>query len=1730
MPDGTADGDSERKARESLLAKADEVWREDPALGSRDDIACYLRAYFQRVATEDLASPSRMAAVAEAHVRLGRSRPQGRPLVQVREPGRAHLERAGSASLVVDIVTDDMPYLVDSVTTELNRHEAEIQLLVHPVLRVRRDVTGTLRGIVGVCEDPAELDAGELSESWMHVELGPPRDRVSADELAADLRRVLDDVRVAVEDQPRMGTAARALAGELDAGSGPVPGQDARDDDAGESADLLRWLAEGNFLFLGYREYDVLDEPDGVRLRAVPGTGLGILRHDRQGAGTEGRLPTQVAVRAVDPDERLVLAKANSRSTVYRASYLDYVSVKAVDQTGKVTREFRFLGLYTHAAHTAPVTGVPVLRRKLAYVLAAAGIPRDSHDGEDLVEILEDYPREELFEITPEELTPIALGVLRLSERKQTRLFLRRDRYGRYMSCLVYLPRDRYTTKVRLRAQGILTEALHGASVEYSANVGDSALARLYVVVRANRGQAVPQVDATALERRLAAAVRSWDEDVVAEAIRVLGEERAQPLLDLAETGIPETYKADVSAKDAVEDLSTMLELRTSGTEFAVRLVTEPERWTLVVYRSGTPITLSDVLPQLQHMGLEVVDEHPYQFTGGSKAASFWVYEFGLRPPAVAPSASLREIFEEALTALWFGRTEDDGFNALVLTAGLTWREVTLLRACAKYLRQGGMRFSEDYVQRVLRSNGAITRLLVRLFESRFDPDRQNGVAERCEAITEEIRGQLDDVTSLDADRILRSYLALIDATLRTNYYAKGGLGGGFPPAGGDSPGGIEGPRTLTLKFNPENLPGLAFPRPKYEIFVHSPRLEAVHLRFGRVARGGLRWSDRQEDFRTEVLGLVKAQEVKNAVIVPAGAKGGFVCKRLPDPAGREAYQAEVLACYQTFIASMLDVTDNIVDDKVVPPSGVVRRDGDDPYLVVAADKGTATFSDTANEIAARYGFWLGDAFASGGSEGYDHKKMGITARGAWESVKWHFAALGLNLDTDDFTVAGIGDMSGDVFGNGMLLSEHIKLVAAFDHRHVFLDPDPDPAASFAERRRMFELPRSSWADYDETLISAGGGVWPRTAKSVPVSAQVRAVLGLDSGVSALSPDDLISAVLSAPVDLLWNGGVGTYIKATTESQADVGDRSNDAVRVDATRVRARVIGEGGNLGLTQAARIQYSLGGGLMNTDFIDNSAGVDTSDHEVNIKILLADAIRDGAIPASGRHHLLEEMTGEVASLVLRHNYGQNMALAVARSQAPSLLHVHARYLRKLIKDKVLSPARDVLPDEREIAERRSSGVGLTNPELALLLAHTKISAAEDVLESGLPDDPYLRRVLDGYFPAPLRERFADRMESHPLRREIITTSVVNEMIDTSGTTFLFRLIEETGASVPDLTRAWVVARDVFEMPAFWRQVEDLEGQVGETARITLLLEGRKLTERATRWLLHNRRPPFDLASTVDFFADGVRTVRAGMPKLLTGRDLAGVEERRDSYAQLDVPLDLAEPVAAMAPTYAAFDIVQVAASAGRGVEETAEVYFDLADRLQITRLRDRITALPREDRWSTMARAALRDDLYAALASLAADVLGASGAGGAKSPEERLAAWAARNEAAVGMAAQTLSEIWETERFTFTTLSVALRAIRTLVAASSLPDAELPSHQPPPGHPARPAIPPARPSRPPGHPAPASPAHPARPGRRATTAAPPGPHLQHRPRQPRSDTPCARPQHPPGRPLRLPGGRRP
>ena len=1670
-----------------LLSAAARAVGAVPGVG---DVPAYVGAYYRHVAADDLAGagPLRLAAVAREQAELAAQRPQGRAIVRVRAGGDAALDPACD---VIDIVTDDMPFLVDSIMMELARHGLAARLVVHPQLRIRRDVTGAMRAVVGPVNG-VEPTLDELAESWTHIEIARLAEG-EAKVLADDLTRVLGDVRVAVEDSSRMSARAGSLADRLLAAAGTgetalaaAGARQAGGESYQEIGALLRWLADGRFTFLGYREYDLEPGDGGTFVRPVPGTGLGILRHDSADPGSFAPLPPEAGARALDP-QRLIVTKANSRSTVHRSSYLDYVAIKRFDDSGHVVGEYRFLGLYTHVAFTESIAAIPVLRHKLADVLAVTGLTPGSHDGNYVAEVLEFYPREELFMATAGELAEVAVGVLRLRERRQTRLFLRRDIYGRYISCLVYLPRDRYTTQLRLRAQEILQRGLNGSQVDYSVQVGESPVARLHIVVRAERGESLPDMDAGELERAVAAAARSWDDDLADEAPRACGEQGGRALLTMVGDTIPQTYKSDVPASAAVSDLAKIMQLRASGEDVAFELwesedyvggipledapdgseaglapaVAPADRvWRLTIYRTGSPITLTDVLPRLQHMGVDVVDEHPYEFPASEP---FWIYDFGLRrslagsPQAdsaqAGPSMSVgqvREQVEGALAALWHGIIEDDGFNALVLDAQLSWPQVAVLRAYAKYLRQVGTAFSQDYIQRVLRTNPTVTRLLVRLFESRFDPAHQGGGTERSEAIGEEIRGELDDVASLDQDRILRTYWRLIMATLRTNYFA-GAFGRSVTISGG--PGGSAGPgrssgRTrpatstvpyLVVKLDAAQLPDLPAPRPKFELFVYSPRFEGVHLRFADVARGGLRWSDRREDFRTEILGLAKAQEVKNAVIVPSGAKGGFVCKQLPDPAYREAYQGEVLACYRMFISAMLDLTDNLEAGRVIPPLQVVRHDGDDPYLVVAADKGTATFSDTANEIAASRGFWLGDAFASGGSEGYDHKKMGITARGAWESVKFHFQTLGVDVDTDDFSVVGVGDMSGDVFGNGMLLSRHIRLVAAFDHRHVFVDPDPDPAVGFAERQRLFALPRSSWADYDPELISAGGGIWPRSAKSVSVPPQVRAALGLAEEVTALSPDQLMSAILAAPVDLLWNGGIGTYVKAAAESSIDVGDRSNDSVRIDAGQLRARVVGEGGNLGLTQEARIEYALGGGLVNTDFIDNSAGVDTSDHEVNIKILLDQEVRDGALTRAERNALLPEMTDEVGVLVLRHNYQQNRALAAARAQNASMLHVHARYIRKLERDRRIRRRLDVLPGATEIAERRSAGTGLTVPEFAVLLAHTKIAATKEVLASGLPDDPYLHQVLVEYFPTPLRERYADRMGDHRLHREIITTAVVNDMVDRSGTTFTFRLNEETGASVSEITAAWLVVREVFDLAGFWAELEALDGQVETSVQIAALLEGRKLSERAARWLLHSRRQPFDIAQTIDFFADGVLAVGARLPGLLSGRDLAGFADRRELYVGRGVPPRLADRLAAMVPAYSAFDVVDIARGTGLAAEETAAVYFDLADRLQIARLRDMVTALPRDDRWNTMARGAIRDDLYAAHAALARDVLTVTEPG---TPAQRLAAWEQRNDFAVRRAGQTLTEIWESNSFNVATLLVAVRAIRTLAATGGLP----------------------------------------------------------------------------------------
>ncbi|MBB6555310.1 NAD-glutamate dehydrogenase [Nonomuraea rubra] len=1619
------------EAKDELLQRAAESCAVGSDHVSPEEALAFLRFYYRYVAPEDLLdrNPVDVYGPAMSQRQLAETRPQGRAVVRAYTPT---LDENGwdPGHSVVEVVTDDMPFLVDSVTMELDRHDLGVHLVVHPQMRVRRDMTGRMLG-----RGQEDVTGQMLVESWIHIEIDRQSEPGALRAIEADLQRVLTDVRHSVEDFRKMRALAVQTAEDLSMNPPPLEPAEVED-----SIDLLRWLADGHFTFLGYREYRLEDTDEGETLRALPGAALGILRDDKVGSGSFSALPAEVRAKAREK-QLMIITKANSRATVHRATYLDYIGVKLFSPEGEVIGERRFLGLFTHVAYNESISRIPVLRRKLAGVLNEAGLAPDSHDGKDLIEILETFPRDELFQTSVDQLLPIAMGVLRLRERKQVKLFLRRDDYGRYISCLIYLPRDRYTTKVRLKMQEVLLKALGGRSLDYSAMIGESVLARLHVVVRGERGRQLPPpgVDVEELEARLAALTRSWEDDLATALTEMTSEEEAPTLIRRYASAFPEGYKADFPPKVAVVDLRRLEQLVEAGDGEQVGInlyepydAAEGER-RLKIYKVGSPISLSQALPLIQRLGVEVVDERPYEVDRdndpGTKNA--WIYDFGLRytPSDEVDRNDFKRLFQDGLAALWKGRVQDDDFNALILRAGLTWEQVEILRVYAKYLRQAGSTFSQPYMERVLRDNVRVARLLVRLFEAKLDPRRGEDVrVDLVEALNEEILRSLDEVASLDEDRILRAYLEMIQATLRTNYFQT-----------------VDGERKpyISLKFDPQAITVLPLPRPKYEIFVYSPRVEGVHLRFGKVARGGLRWSDRMEDFRTEILGLVKAQMVKNTVIVPTGSKGGFVVKRPPKSGSREELLAEGVACYRMFISGLLDITDNLVDGKVVPPPDVVRHDGDDTYLVVAADKGTATFSDIANSVAKEYGFWLGDAFASGGSIGYDHKAMGITARGAWESVKYHFRTMGVDVQTTDFTVAGIGDMSGDVFGNGMLLSQHIRLIAAFDHRHIFVDPAPDAARSFAERRRLFELPRSSWEDYDAKLISAGGGVFPRTAKSIQITPQMREALGLPSGIASMAPNDLISAILRAPVDLLWNGGIGTYVKASSESHADVGDKANDVLRVNAADLRCKVIGEGGNLGFTQLARIEFALNGGLVNTDFIDNSAGVDTSDHEVNIKILLDQVVRDGELTDKQRNQVFTSMTDEVADLVLRDNHAQNVVLDGARTQAVEMLHIHARYLRKLERDGLVNRELEFLPSDKTLAERRQARLGLTAPEFSVLLAYTKLVADAELLGSDLPDDPYLASWLVSYFPSALRERFRTYMDEHPLRREIITTCVVNELVNSAGTTFMFRFGEETGASTPDIVRAYLVAREVFDLPSFYRAVEELDNKIDTGTQIAMLLETRKLVERGARWLLVNRRPPLDLAGSVSFFVKGVNGLLAHIPKLLTGPDLAAYEERRDSFVARGVPLELAERVAGMVPAYSTLDLVEISSLTGRPVNEVAEVYFDLADRLQLARLRERVIALPRDNRWNSIARSALRDDLYAAHASLTRDVLAHSKPG--LPPEERLARWSEANSAAVSRARQTLSEIWESDNFDLATLSVALRAIRTLVSASNLPHTE-------------------------------------------------------------------------------------
>jgi len=1584
-------------------------------LGTADGaaVAAFIRRYYDRVPPSDIAERSRASlfGAALAHWKFGARRARGQAKVRLYNPT---LEDHGwkSDHTVIEIVNDDMPFLVDSVTAELGRRDIGVLLIVHPILTVRRK-GGVLVDVVD------EAAADTLQESFMHIEVSRQA-LATLKDIQAGIEAVLADVRVAVTDWYPMRDKVVAAADELARRPGPLPAEE-----AAEAADFLRWIGEHNFALLGYRELSVTGSGTATRLAIVPDSGLGVLRDPNFRAFDEftdfAKLRPEVRAFVSRP-QALVINKTDRVSTVHRPVFMDSITVRRFGPKGRVVGWHLFVGLFSASAYNRSPRSIPLLRSKIQKVIDRADLPPASHDGKALLNILETFPRDELFQVTDDHLFATSLGVLNLQERQRVALFLRRDDLDRFMSCLIYVPRDRYDTDLRRRMQAILEEAFAGASGDWYTQLGVTPLARVHMFIRTRPG-AIPDFSVDALEARLAAAARSWADSLQDALVAAHGEEQGLALYRRYQRAFGSGYRERFNADSAVGDIRLIeATLAGGGVGMSLRRPLEAAdcEMRFKLYHPRTPIPLSDALPMLEHMGLKVIDEIPYAIRPDG-TDGVMMHDFGLTTRDRRPIdlEAIREKFQEAFLRVWRGEVESDGFNGLVARAGLSWREVVILRAYCKYLRQAGTAFSQAYMEQTLLENPRLAALIVQLFLARFDPAGGPDAAAREAAILGELNAGLEAVTNADQDRILGRFVNLVRTTLRTNYFQQAADGGPKP--------------YLSFKLDSQAIEELPLPRPFVEVWVYSPRTEGIHLRGGKVARGGIRWSDRREDFRTEILGLMKAQMAKNAVIVPVGSKGGFVVKRPPAPGDRDAVLAEGIECYKTLMRGLLDITDNLDGGAVVPPPDVRRLDDDDPYLVVAADKGTAKFSDIANGVSAEYGFWLGDAFASGGSCGYDHKEMGITARGAWEAVKRHFREMGIDTQTQDFTVVGVGDMSGDVFGNGMLLSPHIKLIGAFNHLHIFVDPDPDPARSFAERKRLFELPRSSWNDYDAKLLSRGGAVYERSAKTVKLSKEAQNRFGFE--MDTVTPNALINALLKAEVELLWFGGIGTYVKAAAESHLDAGDRANDAVRVSAPELRCKVLGEGANLAITQRGRVEFALRGGRLNTDAIDNSAGVDTSDHEVNIKILLGAVVAAGDMTLKQRNKLLASMTDEVARLVLRDNYLQTLAISRATSQGIEYLNDQARFLRLLEREGRLDRTVEFLPDEEALKERLNARQGLTRPETAVLMAHAKMWLYDVLLASDLPDDPRLLNDLVRYFPEPVHGPYRKAIEGHRLRREIIATGITNSMVNRVGGTFMMRVMEETGMPPAEVARAYTIVRKVFLLRDLWSRIEALDNKVPAAVQIAMLHDINRLLERATLWFLRNGARPLDINTQVDSFREGVATLTERVADALPGPHMEGLRARARPYIEQGVPKDLAIEVAAQVDLLSALDIVQLAAARGLDVVAAARLYFSVGGRFRLGALRGAAEGLKAETHWQKLAIRAVIDELFAHQKALAAQVLDA--AAKEKDPDRAIAKWAKGNPEAVTATEQMLTELWAVQVDDLAMVQVASRRLKALAA---------------------------------------------------------------------------------------------
>ncbi|GGY24267.1 NAD-glutamate dehydrogenase [Paludibacterium paludis] len=1585
----------------SLIADIQTVAQSKLSSKEAQKLAAFFPIYFEEAEHGDLRrfSSLDLFGAAMAHFGFAARLEKGHHKARIYNPD---FERDGwqSTHSVIEIVTADMPFLIDSLAMFLARNNLNLHLLVHPVLSVLRNDKGEL------VEVRRTEDRSLPLESFIHVQMDRVSDAATLQRLEDDLNRFIADIRLVVGDEPAM----RSVLGEIVSDLGALNGK--RAEEATEAVDFLHWMADNHFLFMGYCDYDLVKRDGRDSLRIVKNSGLGILRDqgDKEYSASFEQLPQELRELAHLP-QLIILNKSQTRSNIHRPAYIDFVGIKRFNAKGEVVGERRFLGLYTARAYQASPKDIPILRSKVEAVIRGCDYVDNSYKSKTLNFVLESYPRDELLEIPADVLAPIAEGIVNLQERPRVRLFARTDRYHRYVSCLVYVPRDSFNTEVRLKIEKVLVNAFNGQSTEFSVHIGDETLARVHYIIRTASG-ALPAFREQDIEAEIARVVRGWLEELHQQLIEAYGEEKGNLQFNRYKSAFPLAYREEFAVRNAVLDIQH-LEGVDAACPLAMKLYRpfhrNTEDFNLKLFRQSEPLGLSASLPILENMGVKVRDEHPYCVTRGEDD-QVWISDFGLDVGGYREqmaSETVQRDFQELLAQVFAKRCENDGFNRLTLTAALNWREISLVRALAKYLRQAGLTFSQAYLEQCVANYPEITSRLVRLFAARLSPDQAS--AGDAEALLAEVRGLLDGVANLDEDRILNGFLTVILATRRTNFWQKAADG--------------QFKSYISFKLESGAIGFLPQPRPLFEIWVYSPRVEGVHLRGSKVARGGLRWSDRMEDFRTEVLGLVKAQQVKNSVIVPMGSKGGFVCKQLPPASDREAWMAEGIACYKTFISGLLDLTDNLVNGKIVPPEDVHRIDADDPYLVVAADKGTATFSDIANSVSESYGFWLGDAFASGGSAGYDHKKMGITARGAWESTKRHFRHLGINTQEQDFTVIGIGDMAGDVFGNGMLLSEHIRLKAAFNHLHIFLDPNPDAAASFAERARLFNLPRSSWTDYNPALISQGGGVFERSAKSVPLSPEVRAWLKTDR--DSMAPTELIHEILKAEADLLYNGGIGTYIKSSAESHADARDRANDGLRVNGADLNVRVVAEGGNLGATQRGRIEFALKGGLICSDAIDNSAGVDCSDHEVNIKILLGAVMQAGDMTLKQRNELLAEMTDEVGHLVLRNNYLQTEVLAIKRLEAAAMLSTHARLIAHLEKTGELNRELEFLPSETQINERRLSRQGLVAPEVGVLLAYSKISLDQALLKTDLPDDRDFLPILVNYFPKPLQERFRSQMENHHLKREIISNQLANQIVNRMGTSFVFRLQEESPFSVADIARAWWIASRVFDAESLWTRIESLDNVIPADAQMGLMVQVRTLVERVARWVLRNKRPFASVDAVIAEYVGKVSELLAALPELISGDLYPVVAALEERYHAAGVPADLLSVLARLEFAVPLMDIIDIAAGSDLALNDIARNYLLIGRDLQLDWLRDAITRLPRDNRWQSLARSALRDDLYRLHRSLTGIALKDGGTTFASD-------WLTRRAPDVEICHQMFAELQSFEALDLAMLSAGMREL--------------------------------------------------------------------------------------------------